>query len=328
VPAASFFNDLLQALATKGRNIMAQWDARAAVVPVLAELPSLESELNALISSRGEASGTALAQSILMRWLGLDETGRRNFLEILNRDFGPDRAALDAAIERYREERSAAALAGISQAAEPRRQEVLRRLNLAAGGTATLVRMRESLLRAMGDNPDLKAVDADFLHLFTSWFNRGFLILKPIDWTTPANILEKIIRYEAVHDIGGWDELRRRLAPPDRRCFAFFHPQLNDEPLIFVEVALTRAIPERIGDVLTDNRPGLRPDDATTAVFYSISNCQTRFARGVLRQFPDQAGGGRPAAGAAQSRYFRHALAGAGLCALAGGRAGLAHGAR
>lgn len=280
MPAASFFNDLLQALATKGRNIMAQWDARAAVVPVLAELPSLESELNALISSRGEASGTALAQSILMRWLALDETGRRDFLEILNRDFGPDRAALDAAIERYREERSAAALAGISQAAEPRRQEVLRRLNLAAGGTATLVRMRESLFRAMGDNPDLKAVDADFLHLFTSWFNRGFLILKPIDWTTPANILEKIIRYEAVHDIGGWDELRRRLAPPDRRCFAFFHPQLNDEPLIFVEVALTRAIPERIGDVLTDNRPGLRPDEATTAVFYSISNCQTGL-RGV-----------------------------------------------
>ena len=249
MPAAAFFNDMLQALALRGRRLIGAWDEQDASARA-AEAPSMESELEALVSSRGEASGTALAQSILTRWLALDEAGQRHFLSILNRDFGPDRDRLDAAIDRYRHERSPAALAALSEAAEPRRQEVLRRLNLASGGTASLVRMREVLLKAMGDDPDLKAVDADFLHLFTSWFNRGFLILRPIDWTTPANILEKIIQYEAVHDIGGWDELRRRLQPPDRRCFAFFHPQLNDEPLIFVEVALTKGIPERIGDVL------------------------------------------------------------------------------
>lgn len=279
MPAAAFFNDMLQALALRGRRLIGAWDEQDASARA-AEAPSMESELEALVSSRGEASGTALAQSILTRWLALDEAGQRHFLSILNRDFGPDRDRLDAAIDRYRHERSPAALAALSEAAEPRRQEVLRRLNLASGGTASLVRMREVLLKAMGDDPDLKAVDADFLHLFTSWFNRGFLILRPIDWTTPANILEKIIQYEAVHDIGGWDELRRRLQPPDRRCFAFFHPQLNDEPLIFVEVALTKGIPERIGDVLTDDRPRLRPEEATRAVFYSISNCQAGL-RGV-----------------------------------------------
>ncbi len=274
MPAVSFFNDMLQALATRGRQLIANWDNHIVPAADPVAIPSIEAELEALISSRGEATGTALAQSILRRWQNLDAEGQRHFLTILSRDFGPDQTRLDAAIEHYREVRTPASLTALSEAAEPRRQEVLRRLNLASGGTATLVKMRETLLGALGSDPELKAVDADFLHLFTSWFNRGFLILKPIDWTTPANILEKIIQYEAVHDIGGWDELRRRLEPPDRRCFAFFHPQLNDEPLIFVEVALTRAIPERIADVLTDNRPKLRPDEANTAVFYSISNCQ------------------------------------------------------
>lgn len=271
--AASFFNDMLQALAARGRRLISGFEP-AIPATVAIDPPSIESELEALISSRGEASGTALAQSILTRWQRMDEAGQRHFLDILHRDFGPDPVRLDRAIETYLKARSPAALTALSEAAEPRRQEVLRRLNLAAGGTATLVKMRETLLKAMAKYPELRAVDADFLHLFTSWFNRGFLILRPIDWATPANILEKIIEYEAVHDIGGWDELRRRLAPPDRRCFGFFHPQLNDEPLIFVEVALTSDIPARIGDVLAENRPKLAPEEATTAVFYSISNCQ------------------------------------------------------
>ena len=134
--------------------------------------------------------------------------------------------------------------------------------------------MRESLFEAMKQEPDLKAVDADFRHLFGSWFNRGFLVLRRIDWTTPANVLEKIIRYEAVHAIKDWDDLRRRLEPADRRCFAFFHPQLIDEPLIFVEVALTRENPSRIVDVLSEEREVLPASSASTAVFYSISNCQ------------------------------------------------------
>jgi malonyl-CoA decarboxylase len=163
-------------------------------------------------------------------------------------------------------------------ASEPRRHELLRRLNLAPGGTAALVRMREQLLAALDRREDLAAVDSAFVHLFASWFNRGFLVLRRIDWSSPAIVLEKIIRYEAVHRIRGWDDLRQRIDPPDRRCYAFFHPALVDDPLIFVEVALTREIPAAIGPILADKRNVIEPDRATTAVFYSISNTQRGLA--------------------------------------------------
>ena len=182
---------------------------------------------------------------------------------------------MDAAIESYRSGApAAAAVAELHQAAEPRRQELIRRLNLAPGGTAQLVQMREALLSLLADDDSLRAVDRDFVHLFASWFNRGFLVLRRIDWTTPAHILEKIIRYEAVHAIENWDDLRNRLAPPDRRCYAFFHPQLVDEPLIFVEVALTKDVPDAIAPLLDLARPVIGAQEATTAVFYSISNTQ------------------------------------------------------
>ena len=154
----------------------------------------------------------------------------------------------------------------------------MRRLNLAPGGTAALVRMRERLLDALDRRDDLKVVDNDFVHMFSSWFNRGFLVLRRIDWSTPASVLEKIIRYEAVHQIRDWEDLRHRIDPPDRRCYAFFHPALIDEPLIFVEVALTREIPTAIAPILTLQREAIAPDKATTAVFYSISNCQRGLA--------------------------------------------------
>ena len=116
------------------------------------------------------------------------------------------------------------------------------------------------------------------MHLFSSWFNRGFLVLRRIDWSTPAIILEKIIRYEAVHEIRDWDDLRRRIDPPDRRCYAFFHPALIDEPLIFVEVAFTSGIPRAIAPILGKDGDTLAPERANTAVFYSISNCQRGLA--------------------------------------------------
>ncbi|QEL23096.1 MCD, Malonyl-CoA decarboxylase MCD [Bosea sp. F3-2] len=227
-----------------------------------------------LLSGRGEASGMALAQAVLEAWQRLDKPGRLAFFNLLQERFGPDHGRLDKAIEAYRSKPDAAAVSALHLAAEPRRQELLRRLNLAPEGTPVLVRMREALFEAMETQPDLKAIDDDFRHLFGSWFNRGFLVLRRIDWRTPANVLEKIIRYEAVHEIQGWDDLRRRLEPADRRCFAFFHPQLVDEPLIFVEVALTSEIPHSIREVLQPEREMLPAQEATTAVFYSISNCQ------------------------------------------------------
>jgi len=138
--------------------------------------------------------------------------------------------------------------------------------------------MREELRRHLRDHPELRSLDSDFAHLFGSWFNRGFLVLRHIDWTTSAHILEKIIRYEAVHAIGNWDDLRNRLQPTDRRCYGFFHPQLVDEPLIFVEVALTQAIPDKVAPLLDLGRAPIAAEQATTAVFYSISNTQKGLA--------------------------------------------------
>jgi len=272
----STLGDILQTIAEHGRRFLAFGAREKALDP----LALIEARCETLLSSRGEASGMALAKDILERWHALDGEAQHAFMRMLLTRFGPDTARLDAAIDAWREHRQAQHLAGLHVASEPRRQELIRRLNLAPGGTAALVHMREVLLRLKENDRDLAAVDADFAHLFGSWFNRGFLALRPINWSTPADILEKIIRYEAVHHISGWDELRRRLAPEDRRCFAFFHPQLPDEPLIFVEVALTREIPARIDDILREDRSPLRAADATTAVFYSISNCQTGL-RGV-----------------------------------------------
>jgi malonyl-CoA decarboxylase len=227
-----------------------------------------------LLSGRGEASGVALAQEILARYAEMTTGPRIAFFELLGRTFGHDQPRIDRAIAAWRQSPTDATAADLHAASEPRRLELFRRLNLAPGGTAALVRMREQLLDAMDHREDLAVVDNDFVHLFSSWFNRGFLVLRRIDWSTSASILEKIIRYEAVHEIRDWADLRRRIDPPDRRCYAFFHPALVDEPLIFVEVALTRAIPGAIAPILSDRRDPVEPKRATTAVFYSITNCQ------------------------------------------------------
>lgn len=227
-----------------------------------------------LLSTQGEASGVALARTILDRWSVLNPTDQEAFLMMLAEHFGPDTQRLERAIVEYRKQPGPQSAMELHAAAEPQRQELFRRFNLSPGGTRTLIAMRTKLLGIREHNTDLEAVDGDFVHLLSSWFNRGFLVLRRIDWSTSANVLEKIIRYEAVHAIRDWDDLRRRIAPPDRRCFAFFHPQLVDEPLIFVEIALTHEIPGSIGAVLAEDRAPISADQATTAVFYSISNCQ------------------------------------------------------
>ena len=245
-----------------------------------ADCADLQSLAEALLSTRGEASGVALAATLLARWQSLDPTQHKAWFELLEGRFGPDLDAVAAAAAQWQERPSAETAMRLHQAAEPRRQELFHRLNLAPGGTAALVKMREDLFLAMRDNPALGAIDQDFMHLFNSWFNRGFLELRRIDWSSPAVVLEKIIRYEAVHAIHDWDDLRRRLEPPDRRCFAFFHPRMPDEPLVFVEVALTRGIPPEIARVIAEDRTPLADQDADTAVFYSISNTQAGL-RGV-----------------------------------------------
>src|SRR5215469_12730470 len=272
----SFFGELLQAISDRGRSLIDRARERRDNLAETTE--NLADLCDELLSNRGEASGVALAREVLARYADLTIGPRIAFFEELATRFSTDRTRIDAAMEAWRTKPSDATAAELHAATEPRRVELLRRLNLAPQGTSALVEMRGQLLDTLTRREDLAAVDADFAYLFTSWFNRGFLVLHRIDWSTPAVILEKIIRYEAVHQIRDWVDLRARIDSPDRRCYAFFHPALVDEPLIFVEVALTREIPGAITPILEVKREPLDPERATTAVFYSISNCQRGLA--------------------------------------------------
>ncbi len=232
---------------------------------------------DALLSGRGEASGAAVARELLMVLQTLDESQRLAFYTHLALHFEPDAARLKAAAQAYLAAPGAQTAAGLADAADPLRQELLRRMNMAPGGTAMLVAMRKEIFTHLAAHPELKPLDSDLRHLLASWFNRGFLELRRIDWNTPAAVLDKLIAYEAVHEIQGWEDLRRRLAA-DRRCFGFFHPALPGEPLIFVEVALVTGLAGSVKNLLArdidDAEQRARAAVADTAIFYSISNCQ------------------------------------------------------
>ncbi len=227
----------------------------------------------ALMSQRGEVSGAALARDVLAAYTALPANAHTPFLQLLAMEFSPDTAAIKQAASNFSADPSPQRLIALQRAVESPRQELFRRLNVAPGATAVLVDLRRRLLRELKANPQLAGVDADLVHLFGSWFNRGFLKLERIDWRTPAIVLEKLITYEAVHEIAGWNDLRRRLAA-DRRCFGFFHPALPDEPLIFIEVALTDRISDAVAPLLDPGSPEVDATRADSAIFYSITNCQ------------------------------------------------------
>ncbi|KIC45966.1 decarboxylase [Ruegeria sp. ANG-S4] len=233
---------------------------------------------NALMGSAGETSGLALAEEILNRFDALEDADKLAFFQYLATAMNIDPEAVRTSLDEYERAPSKATYRSFAAASEPPRQELIRRLNRVPGATGALVKMRADLLRLGSGEPELQALDLDFRHLFASWFNRGFLVLRPINWESPAHILEKIIAYEAVHAIDSWDDLRRRLEPTDRRCFAFFHPSMPDEPLIFVEVALNSGIPGSVQALLAEDRSPLPAEQADTALFYSISNCQAGLA--------------------------------------------------
>lgn len=232
----------------------------------------------ALLGSSGETSGLALAREILSRFAAMEDKEKHAFFLEIAATMNIDPEAVRTTLDEYEKNPSKASYRAFAEAVEPARQEFVRRLNGVPGATGALVQMRADLLRLGDKNPKLQALDLDFRHLFISWFNRGFLVLRPISWESPAHILEKIIAYEAVHAIHSWDDLRRRLEPTDRRCFAFFHPSMPDEPLIFVEVALTKGIPGSVQALLAEDRDAMPAEEADTAAFYSISNCQDGLA--------------------------------------------------
>jgi len=236
-------------------------------------LRSLLAECRRLLSERGEANGPAIAQGVVERIDALPDERRVRFFDHLARDFSPDPKQVLECARAYAAEPGAEQLIRLTQAAEAPRQELFRRLNRTPGGTAAIVRLRRALLERLPKHPHLQALEADLRHLLSSWFNAGFLQIRRVDWNSPAQLLEQIIRHEAVHEIDGWDDLRRRLQP-DRRCFAFFHPQLPDEPLIFVEVALVPDIAGAIAPLIDKRSAPLPAEQFKVAVFYSISNCQ------------------------------------------------------
>jgi len=266
----SFLNDLLSRMALAGRRRRAKDGAAEEGVIAL---------FDRLLGEEGEASGLVTAMQALERFEASTAAEKLDVFAEVAGHYGVDDVDLAAAIRDWTAGDTEAARR-IHFAAEPKSQDLIRRLNQVPGATARLVNMRADLLAATRDNPNLKGLDQDFQHLFSSWFNRGFLEIRRIDWTTSAHILEKIIAYEAVHEITGWDDLRQRVADPDRRLFAFFHPAMPSDPLIFVEVALLADIPGAIGPIIASERDEIDPAEASVAVFYSISNCQ-KGLRGV-----------------------------------------------
>ncbi len=266
---SGFFYDLLSTLFERPHLALVKGDGR-----------SITALCEALIASSSDGAQHRLGQQILLRFgeLTLDE--ETAFFHFMTERMDIDTGRLQMLTTSYQADRSPENFANLLAAAEPIRQELLRRINRVPGATGELVKMRSRLLTLLRDNPSFGRTDLDFQHLFGSWFNRGFLVPRRIHWQSPANILEKIIQYEAVHAIDDWNDLRRRVEPADRRCYAFFHPAMPDDPLIFVEVALVKGVPNSVQAILAENRQILEPESADTAVFYSISNCQ-KGLRGV-----------------------------------------------
>jgi len=225
-----------------------------------------------LLSERGEASQTALAEEIINTYRNMNAAQRRGFFDMLCNEFSPEKSAIRHAAAEYDQTPGPETLAELFDAVEPPRQELIRRINTAPHGTETLVSLREDLLAETSHTAKFAPLDTDLKHLFKSWFNRGFLRVERISWQTSALILEKLIRYESVHEINGWPDLHRRLEA-DRRCFAFFHPALRDDPIIFVEVALSKGLGGGLEPLLDVHAPVLPAQEADTAVFYSINNC-------------------------------------------------------
>ena len=234
----------------------------------------IDKALEAVMSTSGEVSSLVYAEHLLNLIEALNDQDLITFLQKLSTKYDIDPGALSKATVGYSKEKTQANLEKVTKASEPLWVELFRRLNTTQDGTVKLVRLRERIRVLVRDNPEIAFFNSSLLSLFKGWFNPSFLVLEKIDWSTPANILEKIIEYEAVHEINSWDDLRARLAPDDRRCFAFFHPLIPDEPLIFVEVALCNKTPESINEVIKIDREIVNYKDINTAVFYSISNCQ------------------------------------------------------
>ena len=263
-------------IADAGRNLMQTVLERSGVLPTdwRRRLGTL---CDHILSGAGVASLLASLREIGNTYEELGGEERYDFLKLLNDRYKVDENHLDHAISAWQQAddpaNSRQAFLQLAEAVETPRGKILRAINMAPGSTRLLVNMRADTLKYIREHPELELIEADLRHILSSWFNRGFLQLKRIEWTTAAAVLEKLFEYETVHRIKDWDDLKRRLES-DRRIFAFFHPALADDPLIFIEVALVKGISDSIQDLLSEDKPGLPLEEVDTAIFYSINNAQ------------------------------------------------------
>ena len=281
---------LLGSVINAGRGILARRRQATAQAPS----GDLLAKCKQLLHHRGEASGLALACEVIADYQALDGANQLLFFEALAREFDADSDAVVTAAGHYKANPNPDQLAALARAVEAPRVKLFRRMNMAPDATAVLVKMRGALLSLLSEHPELQRVDSDLKHQFISWFNRGFLELRTIDWNSPAAVLEKIIQYESVHAIQGWNDLRSRLRE-NRMCFAFFHPAMPDDPLVFVEVALTTGVPDAIAPLIDKTAEPPHEKNLDTVVFYSISNCHpglagVSFGNFLIKQVVEEVG--------------------------------------
>ena len=232
-----------------------------------------QDQLCDLLRLKDESSMLKLADEILVNYEGYDQAAQVDFFRYLLTQFRADSDLLAEATIAYQNDPSPANVQRLNAASTPGRRALFEIFNMTAEGTMRLVQMRADLLGLLREHPELAPVDTDLQVLFSAWFNRGFLSLERISWDTPAFVLERLMKYEAVHEICGWDDLQKRVSS-GRRCFAFFHPALPSEPIIFVQVALVSGLSSSVDDIIRSEEAPLDEADADTAIFYSISNCQ------------------------------------------------------
>ena len=246
------------------------------------DLESIISLCDDLISNKGAAFGITVARDITDLYQTLSPEKKLLFFKKINEKFRPNHTKVTEAIDLYKAEQNDKNLFKLFITSEGQRRELFRRMNMSPNGISTIVSLREDLLKILNENKELKPLDNDLRELFKSWFNPGFLKLAKITWDTKAAVLEKIIQYERVHKIKDMNELKRRLGE-DRRFFSYFHPALDDEPIIFVQVALTNGLGKSIQEIMKPSSEGAKKYD--TATFYSISNCQEGLSRVTLGNF-------------------------------------------
>jgi malonyl-CoA decarboxylase len=246
------------------------------------DLDSILSLCDDLISNKGAAFGITVARDITELYQTLSIENKILFFKSINEKYRPSFTKVNKAIDVYKNSQNEKTLSDLFKVSEGKRRELFMRMNMAPNGTSIIVSLREDLLKILKENKDLVSLDEDLKHLFKSWFNPGFLKLKKITWDTKAAILEKIIKYERVHHMKDMNELKRRLGE-DRRFFSYFHPALEDEPIIFVQVALTNGLGRSIQEITKQSSGDEKKYD--TATFYSISNCQEGLSRVTLGNF-------------------------------------------